>query len=83
VKIYLSEFDNILPQDSDCFLLLIWLRSQHRNLEFYLRNDTHRRLGWTRKRFVRARNKLIDNAAMIMVEPPRNAPMICQLTAAA
>jgi hypothetical protein len=83
VKMYLNEFEDLVSLNSDSLILLMFLRRHYRNLEFYLGNDTHRKLGWTRRRFVKARNVLIDRGDMIMVEPPRNAPMICQLMAAA
>jgi hypothetical protein len=83
VKMYLNEFDDLISLNSDSYILLTFLRWQYRNLEFYLRNDTHRKLGWTRRRFVKARDVLIERGHMVMVEPPRNAPMICQLLAAA
>jgi hypothetical protein len=83
VKIYFDEMDDLFPVSGDGYILLVFLRRHYRNLEFYLDNDTHRKLGWTRRRFVKARNVLIERGHMVMVEPPRNAPMICQLMAAA
>jgi len=71
VKMYLNEFDDLISLNSDSIILLTFLRWQYRNLEFYLSNDTHRKLGWTRRRFVKARNVLIAALATLTDLPWR------------
>jgi hypothetical protein len=77
-----SELDGMLtnPSDQDAFLLLTFLRRHHWGREFYLANATHESLGWTLRRFVAARARLIALGQVVVIRPQTTKkPMQCRL----
>ena len=77
-----AELDNMLanPRDQDAWLLLTFLRRHHWARDFKLANATHELLGWTLRRFVAARRRLIETKQIVVVRRPTSkTPMQCRL----
>jgi hypothetical protein len=77
-----KELEEMLsnPKDHDACLLLLLLRKCHWGRDFALSNETHKSLGWHRKRLVAARNRLIETGRIIVLKrATRHTPMICRL----
>jgi len=80
-----AELEQMLPnpKDHDAYILLSLLRWRHWGRDFSLSNETHKSLGWRRKRLVAARNRLIETGRIIVLKrATRHTPMLCQLGAA-
>jgi Bifunctional DNA primase/polymerase, N-terminal len=77
-----KELEEMLsnPKDHDACLLLLLLRKCHWGRDFALSNETHKSLGWTLRRLVAGRNRLIETGRIVVLKmATRHTPMICRL----
>jgi hypothetical protein len=66
--------------DPDAFYLLAVLQRHHWRRDFYLGNAMHESLGWTLKRFVTARARLLETGYLTIVRAAtRHQSMQCRL----